>query len=58
MTILGILLILHGAVMIGATVGGAIGYVQRGRNRDAVGVLLTVGITAIAEVVCGCFLIF
>ena len=57
MIILGTLLMLHGAVMIGATVGGAIGYVQRGRNRDAVGLLLTLGIAAIAEFILGIYLI-
>jgi hypothetical protein len=45
----GIILLIHSAVLIGCTVAGALGYIERKRWRDALGISLTVGIAALCE---------
>ena len=57
MVIMGILLIGHGCMNLFAALGGAVGYNLRGLWRDAVGVTLTIGIAAAAEIAFGVSLI-
>ena len=45
----GIILAIHSAGLIGCTTAGALGYIERKRWRDAVGIMLTVGIAALCE---------
>jgi hypothetical protein len=56
--ILGWALVLHGSVLLGATIAGACGYVSRKLWKDAIGVMLTIGIAAVVEMIFGLNLIF
>ena len=57
MILIAILLVLHGLLNLVAVMMGALGYVRRGLPRDAVGVMLTAGVAAIAEIAFGLTLV-
>lgn len=56
--VLGIVLMLHGALIAFATICAVIGYIGRDLWKDAIGAALTIGISAVCEIIFGCSLIF
>jgi hypothetical protein len=58
MIVLGLVLIAHGLLNLAAALMGASGYIKRNMSSDAAGVLLTIGVAAVAEIAFGVFLVW